>query len=520
MTPYPDEISIKKQINDNVHVFIELTDLETKVVDSPYFQRLRQLKQLSLLEYVFPGAIHNRFSHSLGVMHIADKMVVQLQKQGHLKGLRELLRMTALLHDIGHYPLSHLVEYVVKTDANECISSLSCENIPVIENADEKHGINGCEEKKNIVQKAIDESASHKLNREFHHGKKHYAHHERMASLVIHKTPLYDILSDKFSVEDLKMMSQIIHGTYVSEGPESLIIHSELDADRFDYLLRDSKQTGVIYGLFDMDQIIRNLSYIEDADQNMGRLVVNKKAMKAVEHYMMCRYFLYSTVVYHKASIGFEIMAQKVYEGLMERNLVYSYFDIIKFFDSFDDEKKYLNYNDSYFFDIMHKFYNGTLTPQNISEPSISDKALREMISNVLYRKPLKMVFEDTKLVDRNEKPQRSVVFNKMFHEKISGDPYNIEAEWQIPFNITVTPSNISPHVNFNHKYENSVNDEMIRILSIDKDGKHQTKSIVEDPASLMYVIGNYQLHIDRFYTKDESYAVQFNNARRAAGIE
>ena len=75
------------------------------------------------MDYVFPGALHNRFNHSLGVLHIADKMIVSLQDKGHLPGKRKVIRMAALLHDIGHYPLSHLIEGVILEDAKSKIKT-------------------------------------------------------------------------------------------------------------------------------------------------------------------------------------------------------------------------------------------------------------------------------------------------------------------------------------------------------------------------------------------------------------
>ena len=78
------DLKFVKNIFDNVHGFIPLTQVECDIVNHDLFQRLRNIKQLGLLDYVFPGAIHNRFNHSLGVMHIADKMVVTLQKKKHL----------------------------------------------------------------------------------------------------------------------------------------------------------------------------------------------------------------------------------------------------------------------------------------------------------------------------------------------------------------------------------------------------------------------------------------------------
>jgi HD superfamily phosphohydrolase len=75
------------------------------------------LALFGLANYVFPGALQNRFNHSIGVLHYADEMVCSLQKKGFLEGVRKRVHMAALLHDIGHYPLSHITERVVLKDA-------------------------------------------------------------------------------------------------------------------------------------------------------------------------------------------------------------------------------------------------------------------------------------------------------------------------------------------------------------------------------------------------------------------
>lgn len=512
MTQHPDTIRPEKHVYDNVHGFIGVTELETKVIDSPFFQRLRRIKQLSLLEYVFPGAVHNRFNHSLGVMHVADKIVVHLQEQEYLEGQRELIRMAALLHDVGHYPLSHLVEHVVRDDAKLRISDSNEMNISAKKQVKIDNGRTSVEHKRSIT-----DNEPHKLNHDWHsHSQsKDYAHHERMAGVVIQNSPLYDILTeDTFSSEDIKKMGQIIFGSYLGKGPESLIIHSELDADRFDYLLRDSKQTGVIYGLFDMDQIIRNLKYIEGEGEDKGRLVVDKKAIKAVEHYLMCRYFLYNTVVYHKATVGFEIMAQRVYDGLMERGIFWSYFELIEMFKSREDANCYLHYDDSYFFDTLKEINRGNIKLPPTENPKVSDTLLLEFIDRILNRKPLKLVFEKTELIDRKAKANTPLFLEELFKEKISTPPYSIEEEWCIPFENSVAPTSISPHINLNQKYKPSVIDETIRIFKgLDKNGNPNTEFIIYDSSSVMSVLGNYELHINRLYTKDENYKNKIRGA-------
>ena len=188
----PDDIAFHRDIYDNVHGFIKVTELENKIIDSLYFQRLRNIRQLGLLDYVFPGALHNRFNHSLGVMHIADKIVTSLQEKDYdiLNGKRELIRMAALLHDIGHYPLSHLVESVVHKDAKSKIKTTD-----ILLEGEECNDLN------------LDDNEVHTFNYDLHKSRNpsgDFANHERMASIVISKTPIYDILIDEFDVDQIR----------------------------------------------------------------------------------------------------------------------------------------------------------------------------------------------------------------------------------------------------------------------------------------------------------------------------
>jgi len=113
-------IEIVDSIYDNVHGYIGLTEIEKKIEKLPVFQRLRDIKQLGLTNIVFPGAEHTRYIHSLGVLYIVDKMARSLNfsYKDHQK-----IRLAALLHDIGHYPLSHTTEAVYKKHKSDIAST-------------------------------------------------------------------------------------------------------------------------------------------------------------------------------------------------------------------------------------------------------------------------------------------------------------------------------------------------------------------------------------------------------------
>ena len=106
-----NRLVIVKWINDPVYGGIGITRIEQELIDTPIFQRLRGLRQLARLNYVFPGAEHSRFVHSLGVLYIMGLMTDHLLRRGDLSEEDVVkMRIAALLHDIGHYPLSHLGE--------------------------------------------------------------------------------------------------------------------------------------------------------------------------------------------------------------------------------------------------------------------------------------------------------------------------------------------------------------------------------------------------------------------------
>ncbi|CAG0988696.1 MAG: phosphohydrolase [Candidatus Methanoperedens nitroreducens] len=489
-----DKIKPFREFYDNVHGFIKVTELESKIIDSPFFQRLRNIRQLGFVDYVFPGALHNRFNHSLGVLQIADKIVISLQEENDIfSKKRELIRMAALLHDIGHYPLSHIVESVVKEDAKSKIKTSEVSiNI-------EKSG--------NIV---LTGHKVHDLNCELHinrNASADFAHHERMASIVIFQTEIFNILKDGgFSEDKIRYIAQIIAGTY--PGPEGLIIHSELDADRFDYLLRDSQETGVIYGIFDMDQIIRNLVYVPEEN----RFAVNEKARKAVEHYLMCRYFFYSTVIYHKATVAFEWMAKEVYRGLMERKVVSSYFDLIDLFKDIESSKKFLEYNDSYFFNTLNDVAHAKRDWNSDTDYNIQDDYLIELIDNILKRKTLKQAKEEQKLIGLNDK------FPSEFLYPIVGESIvkaaKIEECWYIPFEKNLPITELSPYRGLGEPdYPFADKDQSIKIIkNPDYDtGKKRTEYLVDDNTSIIHILSNYKLKINRLYTKNEEYKERIN---------
>jgi HD superfamily phosphohydrolase len=211
------------------------------LIDTEEFQRLRRIQQLGVSYFTFQGAEGSRFTHSVGVMHVATQLVDMLsERTPGLEEKRALILASALLHDIGHGPYSHVTEKII----NYHHEDWSCEIIGGDTN----------------VRKVLD------------------AFDPDLADNIV------KVLKKKYSPK------------FVSH-----IVSSQLDVDRFDYLLRDSYMTGTAYGLFALQRILRSL----EIDLKEDRIVVvGEKGQTAVEDYLFARYSMYAQVYYHKKNMA------------------------------------------------------------------------------------------------------------------------------------------------------------------------------------------------------------------------
>jgi hypothetical protein len=252
-----------KVIRDPVHNIIPFEDTDCDrllldLINTKEFQRLRRIKQLGMSELVFPGANHSRFSHCIGVMHVARRImdrVARLASKKVRKDQRVAVLVAALLHDVGHGPFSHAFEKV----SGQRHEALTLEIIR--SRATEV----------NRRLRAYDESLPGRLAVFFGE----------------------DIEADKRKAAEI---------------PEFLtqVVASQLDADRFDYLLRDSYATGTDYGRFDLDWLLLQLSL----DQGHGRFYLGSKAKDAAEAYVFARYHMYRSVYFHKTVRAAEVMVR------------------------------------------------------------------------------------------------------------------------------------------------------------------------------------------------------------------
>lgn len=248
-----------KVLKDPVHSYIHIHyEVIWNCLDSKEFQRLRRIRQLGGDFQVYPTAEHSRFSHSLGVYEIVRRMVTEVKSLCvELTEYDKVCVMLAgLLHDVGHGPFSHAFEHITNHSHEEYTAKIILGNTEL-----------------NAILRAVSE-----------------------------KLPL-DIVSIIQHTHENDILNQIVSG--------------QLDADRMDYLLRDSYFTATSYGQFDLERILRTMRVRKTAE---GRkvIVVKYTGIHSVEDYIMARYQMYWQVYYHPVARSYEAVFIQLFNRLKD----------------------------------------------------------------------------------------------------------------------------------------------------------------------------------------------------------
>ena len=253
------KLSETKVLKDPVHSYIHINyEVVWNCLDSKEFQRLRRIRQLGGDFQVYPTAEHSRFSHSLGVYEIVRRMVTEIKSLSvELSEYDKICVMLAgLLHDVGHGPFSHAFEHVTN-----------------------------------------------------------HSHEDYTAKIILGETELKQVLTEVSPRLPEDIVSIIEHN-----HPNDIlnqIISGQLDADRMDYLLRDSYFSATSYGQFDLERILRTMR-VRKIDENKKALVVKYTGIHSVEDYIMARYQMYWQVYYHPVARSYEAVFIQLFNRLKD----------------------------------------------------------------------------------------------------------------------------------------------------------------------------------------------------------
>ena len=335
-----------KIINDPIYGCISLSETEVHLLDTRAMQRLRRIRQMGFASYVFPSGEHSRFVHSLGVLCITGKMCEHLYHQYGIKSEDGIcftiddarkVRIAALLHDVGHFPFSHL---------SECVYSY-------IDNVNSTGDmVEGLCVDSNDTTLLLSEIANFKKRKE--------RDHEHLGAEVICKDKeITEILTNVGIIPE--EIGQIIVGDTQANPIYAQLLHSSLDADRLDYLLRDSRQAGVSFGNVELEYILRQMRIKKcpirrenGTEENIDLVVFDIRGQHAIEHFLMARYFHYTQVVQHKTSSAFEAVAKALeYKVLSETAIPYKTYDSI--ISTIGTDEFYL-YTDDYMWQMISSF--------------------------------------------------------------------------------------------------------------------------------------------------------------------
>lgn len=444
---------------DAIHGAIELTALERHVVDTASFQRLRSLKQLGFGHVTYPNATHTRFAHSLGVLAVmsrvvrvtADDLTLSLDEQ-------QDLRLAALLHDIGHYPYSHLMERLDDVVLTEDRLSAAAPRISIGSPTTP------------------------------------YPDHESLGRIIV--TSQQDLVEAIGDRERAERIADLFTRDKAADQQRSKLIHSSLDMDRLDYLLRDARAAGVPYGEIDLPYLLNNVRV-----SPTGMIGIKYKALPAAEQFLLARYFMHKTVYYHKTTFALEEACRQ----LLRRCRDAGKYDVpgsgIEIEEVARDRERLLQFTDQEVDQIVRRA---------LQDDDIVNRGLAEAI---IFRRPPKLLREASALVDMNNKDHTKYNAAADFLKSCVANLRQLAQQFQVPegqFLLAQTrPLQLEKRgalvaVEVAKSQPTEKEDELIKVFT---DNGDEPKSLVEINESLVSLCASHASLSTRLYVVENDSA-------------
>ena len=434
-----DSIKLKLfgSINDPIHGSIKMSTEEMNVIGHPLFRRLHHVRQNSFLYKVFPSAKHTRFEHSIGVMHVASKILSALllngesaSKAGDLAELESLeeklrrvmglgfnltnimkeeeviqmyreVRLAALLHDIGHGPLSHLFDAFAPT-TEEFLEILKSDTnlktgYPMVLEAFEKMLIDYKYEKT--------KEAENKVTIEHEHVSSYFTYRILNTLEIKGEEEKKDLINNVLTIlkPKLALGKKIIEidGMEIDVLPllNDIVAGAPIDCDRMDYLKRDSYFAGVPYGNYSEDRILKSfLPFISlTGEHAVARLGLKHSGLHSIENFLQARYEMFVQVYGHKTNEACNFMLNSLVEKEKEKKDFKIWAGIKLEHNEF--ESLYVNLTDETFLEKLSK----NLEPEG-----------KKIVSCLIDRKLWKRVYETEEFVETHEQnPQLESIMEK-----------------------------------------------------------------------------------------------------------
>lgn len=483
------ELVFTDKVLDNVHGFIPFTEAEGKIIDMMLFKRLQSIKQLSIVNWIFPGSEHTRYVHSLGVMHICDKIAKQLKLSNNQ---RRIVRFAGLLHDIGHYPLSHVCEYPYKESIEKVEASKFCQHVNT------------------TTMQKID-SLSSKTKTDFM-AQSNGGHHESVGAMIItNNEDIKRIIIDECQDENaIETICDMITGNVDREATDPLlvqILHSELDADGIDYMLRDSSFSGTSFGSFELDLLINCMTIREFSGKRI--LCITPKGIPAADQYLINKFFSYSQIVCNKHVAILEWMAETIVDWMQKNDTYFPTKERLNEWISgtLRQNEEYLSFTDNYFWNSINDIIKN---PAKQTFP----RYVIELCNNLLKHQELpyksnseikvisRTIDEIKTVLTSSDSYKHLSVFNKHItllntKQLTKHVPYNIFEERMLEIQKIYIESNTESEID---ETELKIHRLMDGICVYDPEQKEEIHLLCDDNRSLMRYLYGTQLVVLRAY--------------------